>query len=145
MPELKELVDKYSKFKEWGKTAILEYIPPKERKYKCHTCHQIVELEGEDLVCPACGGKLLEIMCPLDHCHCGHDIVSGIAYCPMCGRPMCPEDGCHDVVQISRVTGLEMKICSYFHRNLSDVAGWNEAKKSELKDRHRYDVAVLGV
>jgi anaerobic ribonucleoside-triphosphate reductase len=67
-------------------------------------------------------------MCEKDYNHCSHDIVDGIAYCPVCKQPMCPECCSHDVSQVSRVTGY-----------LSDVKGWNNAKKQELKDRHRYD------
>lgn len=104
----------------------LNGIPEKERKYKCHTCHSVV---GES-PCPVCGEIHLESMCPLDHCNCGHEIISGIEYCPLCGQAVCPECGSHDVVQISRVTGY-----------LQDVSGWNAAKQQELKDRTRYSVA----
>ena len=69
-------------------------------------------------------------MCPLDHCHCTHEIISGIEYCPLCGKPVCPDCGSHDVTQISRVTG-----------DLQDVSGWNASKQQELKDRMRYSVA----
>lgn len=68
-------------------------------------------------------------MCEMDHCSCTHELMQGIAYCPKCGEAVCPECGCHDVTQISRVTGY-----------LQDVGGWNEAKRQELKDRKRYDV-----
>jgi len=131
MPDSEEIIKKYSPLKEWGTAKILDYIPVKERVYKCHDCHLIVEAEGEEIVCPNCGSRALMQMCPLDHCHCGHEIVAGISYCPMCGAAACPECGCHDVVQISRVTGY-----------LSDVAGWNVAKRQELRDRAHYDVAV---
>ena len=80
--------------------------------------------------CPQCGDEHLVIMCPLDHCHCSHDIISGIEYCPLCGEAVCPECGSHDVVQISRVTGY-----------LQEVSGWNAGKQQELKDRARYTVA----
>ena len=43
---------------------------------------------------------------------------------------ICPECGSHDVSQVSRVTGY-----------LADVAGWNQGKQQELKDRARYNVA----
>ena len=43
---------------------------------------------------------------------------------------MCPECGCHDVSQIGRITGY-----------CSDVEGWNNAKKQELKDRHRVNIS----
>jgi anaerobic ribonucleoside-triphosphate reductase len=115
--EQRKIIAKYRK---------LEDIPENERKYKCHTCHFIVE----ENPCPNCGEAHLQIMCPLDHCHCAHDMYSGIKYCPICGEAICPECGCHDVVQISRVTGY-----------LQDVSGWNAGKQQELKDRVRYTVA----
>ena len=104
----------------------LEDIPSAERRYKCHTCHLIVD----EAPCPKCGEEHLEIMCPLDHCHCSHEILSGIDYCPLCHAAACPECGSHDDVQISRVTGY-----------LQDVSGWNAGKQQELKDRVRYTVA----
>jgi hypothetical protein len=104
----------------------LDLIPESERQYKCHTCHHIVT----ENPCPGCGETHLEVMCPLDHCHCSHEIISGIEYCPLCGKPVCPECGSHDVVQVSRVTGY-----------LQDVSGWNAGKQQELKDRTRYSVA----
>lgn len=104
----------------------LEDIPVGERRYKCHTCHLIVD----ETPCPRCGEEHLPIMCPLDHCHCAHEIIAGIEYCPLCHVAICPECGSHDVVQISRVTGY-----------LQDVSGWNAGKQQELKDRVRYTVA----
>jgi hypothetical protein len=89
--EQKKMAEKYKK---------LEDIPGDERKYKCHTCHLIID----ETPCPVCGEEHLVIMCPLDNCHCSHEIISGIAYCPLCGDPVCPECGSHDVGQISRVT-----------------------------------------
>ena len=97
---------------------------PDIQRYKCHTCHTIVNVNP----CPVCGETHLEKMCELDHNHCHHEIIAGIAYCPRCGQAMCPECGSHDVTQVSRVTGY-----------LSDVSGWNEAKRQELKDRVRVD------
>jgi anaerobic ribonucleoside-triphosphate reductase len=119
------IIERYRKLGKIGNSDILKLVPEKERRYKCHSCHLIVDRDP----CPNCGGKDLEIMCPLDHCGCGHEISSGIKYCPLCGRPICVEDGCycHDVIQISRVTGY-----------LSTVENWNLAKQAELKDRHRY-------
>ncbi|ADN34927.1 oxygen-sensitive ribonucleoside-triphosphate reductase-like protein [Methanolacinia petrolearia DSM 11571] len=108
------------------KYKTLEDIPEEERRYKCHTCHMVVE----ESPCPNCGETHLEIMCPLDHCGCSHDIIEKIEYCPLCGQPICPECGSHDVSQVSRVTGY-----------LADVAGWNQGKQQELKDRSRYTVA----
>jgi RNA polymerase subunit RPABC4/transcription elongation factor Spt4 len=109
-----------------NKYKSLDDIPVSERKYKCHTCHHIVDQNP----CPNCGETHLVTMCPLDHCHCTHDIISGIEYCPLCGQAVCPECGSHDVVQVSRVTGY-----------LQDVSGWNAGKQQELKDRMRYSVA----
>lgn len=114
--EMRALADKYS---------CKEEIPESDRKYKCHTCHLIVD----ESPCPACGDVNPEIMCPLDNCDCSHEITATIEYCPLCGESVCPECGCHDVVQISRVTGY-----------LQDVSGWNAGKQQELKDRQRYSV-----
>ena len=114
-------------------------------RYKCYKCKlvldesdvkdgTIIEKRGpwtyskKTLLCPVCSGELQE-MCPRDHCHCQHDIIETIAYCPDCGAAMCPECGCHDVAQISRVTGY-----------LQEVSGWNIAKQQELKDRVRYNI-----
>jgi len=97
-------------------------------KYKCHTCHLI--LEEEHLVngsCPECSNPVEE-MCIKDHNHCPHDVVSGIAYCEVCGKPCCPICESHSVSQISRVTGY-----------LSEINAYNESKRQEIKDRIRYD------
>lgn len=123
--EGKQIVERFSKLGPLGKTDILEKIPEKERRYKCHTCHLIVD--GSP--CPNCGETYLVIMCPLDHCHCSHSTTSGVVYCPLCGDGICPDCGSHDVLQLSRVTGY-----------LQDVSGWNSGKKQELKDRIRYTV-----
>jgi hypothetical protein len=75
-------------------------------RYKCFICKQIIEENDiENNCCPDCGNPAEE-MCERDHCHCSHPISETIAYCPVCGEPMCPQCECHDVVQISRVTGL---------------------------------------
>jgi hypothetical protein len=95
-------------------------------RYKCHQCHSIVE----ENACPVCANDPLEKMCDLDHiCTCANEVSNGIFFCQKCGQPICP-CGSHDVVQISRVTGY-----------LSDVGGWNNAKKAELKDRSRYNIS----
>ena len=101
-----------------------------EQKYKCHACHIIIrETDLIDGNCPKCESNLgLKKMCSKDHMDCNHDVVDGLAYCPECGDAMCPVCGCHDVSQVSRITGY-----------CSDVEGWNEAKKAELKDRVRYN------
>ena len=108
------------------KYASLEDIPVEERRYKCFTCHHVVD----ERPCPNCGEVHLQIMCPLAPSHCSHNIVETIEYCPLCDQPVCPECGSHDVSQVSRVTGY-----------LADVAGWNQGKQQELKDRARYNVA----
>lgn len=100
-------------------------VPAEEQRYKCHICHLVVD----SIPCPVCGETLLKILCPLDHCDCSHEIITDIEYCPICKEAICPECGCHDVVQISRVTGY-----------LQDVSGWNAGKQQELKDRQRYSV-----
>jgi len=104
----------------------LQDIPENERRYKCFTCHSIVD----STPCPKCGEARLQILCPLDHCQCSHEIITRIEYCPLCGSPVCPDCGSHDVVQISRVTGY-----------LQDVSGWNAGKQQELKDRVRYQLS----
>jgi len=116
-PEQRKLAEKYRSLQE---------IPPGERRYKCFTCHTIVDSEP----CPRCGETRLQILCPLDHCQCTHEILTRIEYCPLCGCPVCPDCGSHDVVQISRVTGY-----------LQDVSGWNAGKQQELKDRVRYQLS----
>jgi hypothetical protein len=100
-------------------------------KYKCHTCKTIIEIE-KDEPCPKCDEpfKHLQPMCELDHCNCHHEVQDGIKYCEKCGKPCCPICNCHDVAQVSRVTGY-----------LSEVSGWNKAKGQELKDRSRYTIS----
>ena len=100
--------------------------------YKCHICHSFFEekhltKEGN---CPVCG-NVPEKNCSLDRlCTCHEEVYTGVKICPSCGKPTCA-CGSHDVVVISRVTGY-----------LSDVAGWNESKKAELRDRNRYNIGV---
>lgn len=95
-------------------------------RYKCHSECKLI-FENDTGVCPQCGtsGGVIE-MCELDHCHCSHEMIEGIAYCPKCGEPCCPTCMSHDVAQISRVTGY-----------LQEVSGWNKGKAQELKDRRR--------
>lgn len=119
-----QIVEKY-RGKNTANENNLTKIPEKDRRYKCHTCHHVVD----ESPCPCCGETHMEIMCPLDHVNCTHHIIERIEYCPLCGQAICPECGTHDVSQVSRVTGY-----------LADVAGWNVGKQQELKDRHRYDV-----
>lgn len=96
-------------------------------RWKCHTCYTVFNDDQKvDNKCPVCGEIALQKMCIRDHVHCTHEQVSGIKYCDVCGQPVCPICDCHNVFQISRVTGY-----------LQDVKGWNEGKKQELKDRNR--------
>ncbi len=107
-------------------------------RYKCNQCSLVIsadktirdERDPKTPVCPVCC-KTLEPMCPRDivRCTCLYNVQPGVDYCPECGKAMCPGCGCHDVMQISRVTGY-----------LQDVSGWNQAKRQELKDRNRYDI-----
>lgn len=97
--------------------------------YLCRHC--LVCSIADELVidgrCPDCG-QPVERQCSRDHpCTCGAEMHDTIAYCPECGKAVCPGCGCHDVAQISRITGY-----------LQDVAGWNAGKRQELKDRTRY-------
>jgi hypothetical protein len=124
-----KILERYASLGKLGDKSILLKIPKEERRYKCGTCHFIVD----ETPCPNCGETRLEIMCPLDHCDCHHETITAIEYCKLCGQPICPECGTHDVVQISRVTGY-----------LQDVSGWNAGKQQELKDRRRYNVAGPG-
>lgn len=110
-----------------GFAEFLKTVPAEYRLFKCHTCKHIVDSNP----CPNCGAtEGLVPLCPLDHCHCFHEVIPTISYCPVCGEADCPECGSHDVVQISRVTGY-----------LQEVSGWNIAKQQELKDRQRYNIS----
>ena len=98
-------------------------------RYKCNLCHLIINEEHlVDGNCPECG-KAVDKMCPNDHlCTCMYDVTSGLHFCKICGAPVCP-CGCHDVAQLSRVTGY-----------LADVSGWGAGKLAELRDRAHYNV-----
>ena len=102
-----------------------------EEKFKCFSCFVIFpKSEMVDDCCPGCGeAKMIKKMCELDRCGCEHDITGTVKFCEKCGQPVCPVCNCHDVSQVSRVTGY-----------LSDVAGWNNSKRAELKDRHRENI-----
>jgi hypothetical protein len=123
--EKNEIIKKYAAIGTIGNRDILKAIPLQERRYKCHTCHNIVDTNP----CPNCNETSLEILCPLDHCYCTHtDAMGTVKLCPLCGEVICPECGTHDVVVVSRVTGY-----------LSDVSGWNRGKRAEFEDRVRYN------
>jgi len=102
-------------------------------RFKCFSCKLVIDEADIDTDgnCPVCHNSLVK-MCERDSvaCRCTGEMHSGIAYCSDCGEAACPECGCHDVVQISRVTGY-----------LQEVSGFNSGKKQELKDRTRYNVA----
>jgi len=112
----------------------LTRIPEGDRRYKCPVCHLVLSpADLDEGRCPVCGESAgLRIMCPLDHTHCPHAVVESLAYCPLCGEPVCPECGSHDVSQMSRVTGY-----------MAAVSGWNRGKAQELKDRARYTPSDL--
>jgi hypothetical protein len=126
--EQRQKIEKYAKGQP-KKENLLE-IPEDDRIYKCHGCHVVFknqEYVENEKRCPSCDGVNIEIMCPLDNVRCREfEPQSTVENCPICGRPICPKCGCHDVVQISRVTGY-----------LSDVSGWNMSKRQELVDRKR--------
>jgi hypothetical protein len=139
-PEQLKIIEKYtdvdismvSKEKMWKSSGDWKSrIPLEKKRFKCFDCNHIIgamDIVEKD-TCPVCGKTNLVEMCPLDHCHCncnGGKPIIGIEYCPVCGDPICPECGTHDVSQISRVTGY-----------LQDVNGFNEGKRQELRDRHR--------
>jgi hypothetical protein len=104
-------------------------------RYKCLKC--LLYIDEEDLnenKCPVCNGIIGEDVieaCVNDHpCTCGVDSHASVVFCEICGQPICPGCGSHDVVAISRVTGY-----------LQEVNGFNAGKKQELKDRNRHTVA----
>jgi hypothetical protein len=96
-----------------------------------HADHPDIEYMDKKKTLPMCleCGLPLVPLCPEAHaCTCAVLVQPGIAHCSTCGKPVCPGCGSHDVSQVSRVTGY-----------LSDVAGWNKAKRQELLDRQRVD------
>lgn len=110
-----------------GFAASIPQLPVMEDAFVCSNCFLIHTTN----TCPICGATDLPKMCPHDN-HtrekCIHH-TGTIAFCPECGKPMCPICHSHDVAQISRVTGY-----------LSSVEGWNAGKQQELKDRKRTDI-----
>jgi len=106
-----------------------------DEQYKCTRCwlfikESDVKFKGENKIphCPGCGDEVIKV-CPNDHCHCSHPVSTTIAYCKICGEPMCPQCYSHDVFQLSRVTG-------YY----ANVGGFNAGKRAELVDRNRYNI-----
>jgi hypothetical protein len=90
------------------------------------------ESDLEEGKCPICN-TVPEKMCKLDKVTCSHpseDVMSTVVFCEECGKPICPICSCHDVSQVSRITGY-----------LSEIGGWNQGKQAELRDRTHYDVA----
>lgn len=127
--EQQKIIDFFG-VKTYANSDWIEKIPKEKRRYKCHTCKNIWDSdELNEGKCPECGETHIIVMCPLDHCNCPHTIPATTREeCPICGQAICPDCGTHDVIQISRVTGY-----------LSEVSGWNEAKRQELKDRMHYN------
>lgn len=132
----REIIDAFEKFK-CGKNenkfhAFLKTIPVSEKRFKCFNCYAVFTLgENKPIKCPACERtENIAEACPLEQFdNCRHDVSPNIEYCPICRQAVCPQCGTnHDVMQISRVTGY-----------LQDVAGWNNGKIQELKDRKRYN------
>ena len=87
----------------------------KEIRYQCFNCFLVFrDWEMIEDECPGCHTHhLVKKMCENDTgiCTCIEDVKSSVVLCPICNEPMCPNDGSHDVVGVSRVKSE--KICSY--------------------------------
>ena len=95
------------------------------RRYKCEQC----KIYTDEPICPECGIKNIPTVCKCNQpCICTKEIHETIQFCPECGEPVCP-CGSNDVVAISRITGY-----------MSDVSGWGNGKRIELKQRKRYNI-----
>jgi hypothetical protein len=76
-------------------------------RFKCYNCFLI--FSKEDMIedcCPECHtNHLLKKMCERDTgvCTCAEDAKPSVILCPVCNDPICPNDGSHDVVGVSRV------------------------------------------
>lgn len=57
-------------------------------------------------------------------------VVGTTTKCRVCGHYLCPDCSSHTVDILSRVTGY-----------MQVISGWNKAKRQELDDRTRYDLA----
>jgi hypothetical protein len=115
-------------------------VPLNERRYTCPSCKHMFNASHmsnpKTPACPHCGTTGVDPVCPLDHINCGKDpqracyhqkVFDHAEVCPVCGEPVCPGCGSHDVEVMSRITGY-----------LSDYSGWNAGKAQEFKDRVRY-------
>jgi len=122
------------------KTKSPAEVPKNERRYKCFACAISFGADSAADVnkptCPMCGSPEIMQMCPLDHLNCGKNhmqpcyhtgVFPYVEMCPICGEPVCPGCGSHDVEVMSRITGY-----------LQGLSGWNEGKRQEFKDRVRY-------
>lgn len=132
------------------KRQMLIDLPENESIFKCNQCRTIFNIYNiglpifmslipkNDVRCPNCGINGAELMCRADvysiylkmkgyKCR-DSSVISGTDMCPVCSSPICPRCFNHTVISLSRVTGY-----------MSDISGWNNAKRQELSDRKRYD------
>lgn len=130
---------------------ILRDLSENESIFKCHNCKNIFNIYSEGLlvfmalapkdniICPNCKTSNAELMCRVDvystclqlsglKCR-DSSVINGTDICVICQHPICPRCFNHNVLSLSRVTGY-----------LSDISGWNAAKKQELMDRKRYSL-----
>jgi hypothetical protein len=99
-------------------------------QYKCLDCFLGYIREEDSEYCPDCGSLNLQKHCEKDvPCHCAKTIHETVKLCDVCGEPVCPGCGCHDVAAISRITGY-----------MSEIGGWSAGKRAEFKDRYRVDI-----
>lgn len=134
------------------KYEMLRNLPENDSIYKCQHCKYIFNINCAGMAnilvilrgnwvafCPKCGQNDAECLCKVDaysvylkirgkKCRTG-EIIAGTELCPICNDPVCPECWNHSVVSLSRVTGY-----------MSDIIGWNNAKRQELLDRQHYNI-----
>lgn len=132
------------------KYNFLRSLPENRTLHKCGKCHYVFDIShGGQLniltilrtrsyvYCPNCLERDSELICKVDaysiflklkgkKCRTG-EIIAGADICPVCNRSLCPQCMNHNVIALSRVTGY-----------MSDIGGWNHAKRQELLDRQRY-------